>query len=406
MPQRWVRARSLRWRDSRIASSSREDCTRLHVATVRSKTVGDDHANGMAGKLTAQRCGSDTYAQGISLDQYIANALNEPGTPALNLLVGNGNGGVLGHISYSGPGAPVTSENNPALAYQDLVGLGNLDDEELARLLARRESVLDLVRDEYNDLLGRKLSKADRDKLDMHFTAVRDLEIGIEGNIPCTLDPSREQEILGVDGGTVGLDANFTMIGRMQMDVLALAIACGATRSATLQWGGGAGGPIFNWDGMSHDYNHHKLSHGTTEDGDCTNCDVPGYEGMLTDIDYWYAGEFNYLLERLDAYDEGSGTVLDHSAVVYMNELGDGKGHTYTDLPYIIAGSSGGYLKTGEYINLGNPSNTNSIDAPHNKLLTTLANAAGVTENGGLVQSFGDMSTDSSQTGEYDELKA
>lgn len=370
------------------------------------QTVGDDHANGMAGKLTAQRCGADTYAQGISLDQYIAGALNEPGTPALTLLVGNKSNSVLGHISYSGPGAPVTGENNPALAYQDLVGLGNLDDEELTRLLARRESVLDLVRDEYEYLMSKKLSKADRDKLDMHFTAVRDLEIGISGGIPCTLDPARESEVLGVDGGTVALDANYKMIGRMQMDVLALAIACGATRAATLQWGSGAGGPRFAWDGMNHDYNHHKLSHGTTEDGDCTNCDVPGYEGMLSDVDTWYLGEMTYLLERLDSYDEGNGTALDNSAVVYMNELGHGKGHTYTDLPYVIAGGCGGYFKTGEYLNLGNANNTNSTDAPHNKLLTTIANAVGVQDNGGPVTTFGDMTTDSSQPGEYDALKA
>ncbi len=369
------------------------------------QTVGDDHANGMAGKLTAQRCGSDTYAMGISLDQYIAQALNEPGTPALTLLVGNKANNVLGHISYTGAGQPVTGENNPALAYQDLVGLGNLDDEELARLLARRQSVLDLVSDEYDYLLSRKLSKADRDKLDMHFTAVRDLEISMSGGIECILDPAREAEILGVDGGSVALDANFKMIGRMQMDVLALAIACGATRAATLQWGSGAGGPIFDWDGISHNYNHHKLSHGTTEDGDCSNCDVPGYQQMLTDIDRWYAGEFAYLLDKLDAYQEIDGTVLDNSAVVMMNELGDGKGHTYTDLPYVIAGSCGGYLRTGQYINMGNGSNTNSLDAPHNKLLCTLANAVGVQENGGPVTSFGDLTTDSSQSGEYEQLK-
>jgi hypothetical protein len=86
---------------------------------------------------------------------------------------------------------------------------------------------------------------------------VRDLEIGISGGIECILDPTREAEILGVDGGSVALDSNFKMIGRMQMDVLALAIACGATNAATLQWGSGAGGPRFSWDGMNHNCNHH-----------------------------------------------------------------------------------------------------------------------------------------------------
>jgi hypothetical protein len=36
------------------------------------------------------------------------------------------------------------------------------------------------------------------------------------------------------------------------------------------------------------------------------------------------------------------------------------------------------HLKTGLYINMGDPNNTHSTAAPHNKLLTTLANAVGV----------------------------
>ncbi len=62
----------------------------------------------------------------------------------------------------------------------------------------------------------------------------------------------------------VKADEQYPRVGRMQMDLIALALSCDHTRVATLQWGAGAGGPIFKWGGMSHLYNHHKLSHGNT----------------------------------------------------------------------------------------------------------------------------------------------
>jgi hypothetical protein len=366
---------------------------------------GDDHAKGMGHKLTAHALGSTTYAEGISVDQYVANALNAGGTPALTLLVGYKSDSVLGHISYSGPEQPVTGENNPWLAYQDLVGLGNLDDEAFQRLMARRQSVLDLVRPEYEALLSKNLSKADRDKLDMHFTAVRDLENTMGGTIACNLDPTREAELEGINPDTVAYDSEFRTIGRMQMDVMAMAIACGATSAATLQWGSGAGGPIFTWDGMAHAYNHHKLSHGNTMD-DCSGGMVDGYLDMLTDIDRWYAGELAYLLGRLDAYEEGAGSVLDNTCVLMMNELSHGKDHDFRDLPIVMAGSCGGYFKTGEYIKVTAQADTrNDADSPHNKLLTTICNAVGVTDpGGGPVTNFGNPAF--GEPGEFDMLKA
>ncbi|WP_437305383.1 DUF1552 domain-containing protein [Sorangium sp. So ce388] len=369
-------------------------------------SAGDDHAKGMGCKLTAQPLvqGSQ-YAAGLSLDQFIANKINPPGTPALTLMVGARTPNVRGHISYSGSEQPVAGENNPWLAYQDLIGVTNLEEEALVRLTKRRESVLDLVGAEYEGLLKKKLSKADREKLEMHFQTVRDLEVGMgnAGVIPRELPPERAAEIEGINPDTVSFDAEFKKIGRMQMDILALAIATGATRSATLQWGSGAHGPIFKWDGMSHEYNHHKLSHGNTKDDDSGSV-VDGYEEMLFNIDRWFIGEYVYLLDRLAGYDEGGTSVLDNSAVVFMNELSNGKVHDFRDLPYIIAGSCGGYFKTGQYIKVtGQRDTVQDEDAPHNKLLTTLANAVGCTEEGGgPIKNFGSFG----EPGEFDQLKA
>lgn len=363
-------------------------------------SAGDDHAKGMGCKLTARRLLDGTvYADGISVDQHIASAVNPAGAPSLTLMAGYRANGVLGHISYNGSNQPVTAESNPWLAYQDLVGLSNLDEDELQLLAARRQSVLDLVGEEYDYLLSQKLSKADFEKLEKHFDAVRDLETSITGTIACGLDPTQEAELEAIDPNSVMNDSQFQAVGRLQLDVLAMAIACGATRVATMQWGSGAGGPIFTWDGMSHQYNHHKLSHGNTAD-DNSGSEVAGYTDMLRDIDQWYATELAYLLEKLNDYDEGGTSVLDNTAVVMMNELSHGKDHDFRDLPVVIAGSCGGYFKQGEYIKVTAQSNTkNDADAPHNKLLTTLCNAMGVAET-----HFG--APELGEDGEFDQLKA
>lgn len=365
-------------------------------------SAGCDHQKGMGIKLTARPLSSSSgYAEGISLDQHVANHLH-PGQSALNLSVGAWYGSPTGHISSLGDSQPVTGENNPWLAYQDLFGgIAEPGSEAEDRLVRRRQSVLDLVRPEYEALLARPvLSTADRQKLDMHFQAIRDLENGSGGGvIPCSLEAARANEIAGIDPETVTYDSEYKTIGLMQMDILAIAIACGATRSATLQWGSGAGGPVFDWDGIDHDYNHHKLSHGNTQD-DCSGAPVAGYLDMLFDIDRWHSEQLAYLVQKLEDYSEGAGTVLDQCCLLYANELSDGLGHAWWDLPFILFGSCNGYFRQGEYALVTHVGWTdNDIDAPHNKLLTTISNAMGIPET-----HFGEPSVGAD--GEFEELKA
>ncbi|WP_438024888.1 hypothetical protein [Sorangium sp. So ce233] len=71
---------------------------------------------------------------------------------------------------------------------------------------------------------------------------------------------------------------------------------------------------------MGSSLRSHKLSHGNTKDDD-SGIVVDGYEEMLYNIDRWFIGEYVYLHDRLAGYDEGGTSVLDNSAVVFMNEL-------------------------------------------------------------------------------------
>jgi hypothetical protein len=74
------------------------------------------------------------------------------------------------------------------------------------------------------------------------------------------------------------------------------------------------------------------------------------------------------------------------------------------DLPYILAGSAGGYFKQGQYLLLGAAQNTRGDDrvAPHNKLLNTVVNAMGIQSDWfGAAEGSGG---DTMQAGQYEAL--
>jgi hypothetical protein len=126
---------------------------------------------------------------------------------------------------------------------------------------------------------------------------------------------------------------------------------------------------------------------------------------MLFDIDRWHQSKFARLLDRLDSYVEADGkTVLDNSVMLYTNELSDGKGHSFMDLPYLLAGSCAGYFKQNEYVLLGEGTNYDDQVAPHNKLLNTLVNAMGIQSDWFGVEQGGGGET--MQGGVYESLLA
>jgi hypothetical protein len=380
---------------------------------------GDDHGRCMAIKLTAHPAALEGgLATGPSIDYLLAQAIN-PGPqgarrPALNLMVGRPGGFAgLDYISYSGPNQAIAAVNNPWDAYSALVSLNTVTSgsaEARDRIQRKRQSVIDLVQGQFNRLRQLPLSVTDRQKLDMHFTAVREVEVQLSATGLACLDTDIEARATPFQGNTpfATEEPQYPAVADLQVDIYALALACDMTRVATLHFDRGSGGPTFRWDGMNHEYNHHKLSHGKVRD-DCfgesvaNGCDnVAGYSDMLHDIDRWHQSKLARLLEKLDSYVEADGrTVLDNSAILYTNEMSDGKLHSFMDLPYIIAGSAGGRFRQGLYYPLG-PEGQTDASAPHNRLLNTIMNVMGVPSAWfGLPEGMGGATM---QGGVYDAL--
>lgn len=369
----------------------------VHGVNMRDFEYGDGHARGALQLLTAQGptvidAGGDSEAGGESLDHRIGRELNPDGRDSLFMYAGQNSGWLGGAcISYRGPANRRSALNNPWNAYQTLVGgaEGGLSNEAAAALAVRQESVNDLVREELQTLLSRpELGMDDRRRLELHLSSVRDVETAIM----CQLEDDRIAALEGVGqtyGSTNGDEVLAT--ARLHMDVAALAIACGYTRSVAIQVGNGNDGLTRYRDPDSGDLmeNYHYISHRRLSH-DSTGTVILGSDLLHHKIDRQFGDTFKYLLDRLDAYVLPEGTLLDAGIAVWLNDLGNGPAHSRQSVPFVIAGGAGGYLQRGNYVML--PSGDN-----HARMLNTLGTAVGLrSSSGDPIDDFGDPSLDHS----------
>ena len=344
---------------------------------------GCGHSGGGNQVLTAAQVsqdpsGNESKSMGESLDNRITTELGAPGEEPLTLYAGRKFGYLDEVLSYRGPLQLRAAERNPLTVYQDLFGLSGVDPEVLEAIRARRKSVNDLVRAQMTELLARSdLSASDRQRLDLHFTSIRELEIGIV----CGLSDAEVASIASVSE-SLDDDAMIEDVVRTHFDIIALAMACGARRAATLQIGCGNDQTQYFVDGATQKP-FHKISHRIDSDGS-EGPPIPNADVLHHLIDRKLLGLFRHLLDKLAAYEMPSGSLLDCGVAVFTNDLSN-KWHSYENVPYILAGSAGGFLETGVYVDAGGVAN--------NKILNTIGAAVGCKNaEGGPLDDFGDPS--------------
>jgi hypothetical protein len=332
---------------------------------------GDEHQNGIGGMLTGtglnpgpfggQQAPPAGWAAGPSVDQRIADAIGgETKLPSLELGVQVGSADNWGRMCYRASNQPLPPEDDPSAVYARVFAELHTDPALLERRRLRRQSILDAVGAEYTRVM-QGLGSADRQRLDAHLTAVRDVEARLTRHAafggPACADPA-----------VVALDAQandaFPEVGALQMDLLAMAFACDITRVASLQWSRSVSQTRFTWLGIGE--SHHDLSH--LGDDDAAGVD------KLTRIDQWYAAQFAGLIERLKAVPEGEGSVFDNTLILWCNELGKGNSHSRKNAPYVLAGSAGGVLRTGRFLRFEG-------EQPHNDLLVSLLRIMGLADD-------------------------
>jgi hypothetical protein len=401
----------------------------------------DPHDQGMGSKLTSAWIDAEAsthWAQGPSLDHVAAGLVNPAGAGPLVLSVGSAFANVKGIVSYSAPNEPYTPETNVSNVYKALTGVFVTGSATTGTpvtaadyKVAQGNSIIDLVKEDLSTLQRLNMSSADQKKVTDWLALLRETEVATVA-AACNAETATSLGITDADvksAGSRDTGTAFTLGGDMMIKLMALTMMCDTNRMLLLQWPGFV---TFKWDGMAHEYDHHGLSHRNGTVGVGGTC-APDVIKCLNEIDTWYAGRYSKLVHLVESIQEGEGTtMLDNSMVMWLPELADGNAHNNNNLPIVIAGSGGGYLKQGVSVNLdtktlgtGNSEASCSTDqsvgfntgsntgkVPLNKLYVTLLNALGAKNtDGSAITSFGladtnDITKGITNPGELADIKA
>ncbi|MBK7862707.1 MAG: DUF1552 domain-containing protein [Archangiaceae bacterium] len=330
------------------------------------------------------------WGGGITIDQKMAQTIGRSYPLAsLELGVQVGPANVWSRLSYTGPAQPVAPEERPLSAFTRVFGNftppGTTPPPLDAKTLQRR-SIIDRVKGDFATLNAR-LGPEDRRRVDAHLTAIREIErrLSVVAPPPASSACSKPAAPPSFNVNDV---SRFEEVGRLQMDIMAMAITCNLTAVGQLMWSWCQNQLVFSQLGLTQ--GHHLLSHSALSN-------TQG-QADLAKIDRFYADQLAYLLGKL-SLPEGNGTVLDSCTVLWLSELAKGNAHDNRDMSFLLAGSCGGYFKTGRLVRF-------PTAAWSNDLLVSLLNAMRVTDAaGGPVQTFGNPAW-CKQRGGLNELRA
>ena len=319
----------------------------------------------------AKRTESSDYFLGTTADQIAAREIGQATQlPSLEMsmdlleTVGQCDNGYAcvyqNNLSWSSPTTPLPAEAHPRLIFETLFGEGGTP-EERESSLKRRASLLDWVRDDLGSL-KRELGAADRAKLDEYLEAVRDVEQRIqkaEANAKDNPVPDADRPM--------GVPASYPDHARLMFDLQVLAFRGDITRVTTFQLARETSNRTYPEAGVTDP--HHPLSHHGND---------PKKIAKMAQINRFHVSLFAEFLQKLAATEDGDGSLLDHSLLLYGSGMGNPNLHDHTDLPIVVAGGAAGGMQGGRHIRYKNPT-------PLANLHLTLLDKVGVT-----LDKFGD----------------
>lgn len=308
--------------------------------------------------------GMDYFVQGRPLETHVTGAqiatmghipVGREANPSIDTFIaetiGRNNRFRSIEVSLSGSGSSLSkgagssfnpSEPSPAELYARLFGAG-FSDPNAAEftpdpLVMARKSVLSLVGEERRSFI-KKLGHSDQVRMDQYFTAIRSIErqLVIDSQKPEPLEACILAEHPGDTpfGTTVDVaERNNKLFGAL----IAQAVACGQTQVFNVLVGSNGmrkPGSAQGW---------HMLTHEEPVD------EVLGYQRESTWFINWANTLFANFLHELNGVQEGAGTVLDRTVVLWQTDHADARVHSLNNIPVLTVGSGNGRIKTGIHV--------------------------------------------------------
>ena len=276
----------------------------------------------------------------VGLDQIVAlHTKQHCRQPSLVLSIDAGTGFLsrTGTISYSLEGRPIPAENSPRRIFDRLfrADQDSLRSERAA--LQRRIKLVDAVVDNAKTL-HQQLGGSDRERMDQYLTSLNELESRLIASERWIDIPLKQQDHshLHLDVTNEGEPADYY---RNMFDLIALAFDADITRSVTFMLNREDGMGISDTFPLKLGLTrtHHSLSHAGDKDGQL----------MFAKYDLFLSEQLAYFFDRLLAYQDRGGSVLDNTIVLFGS--GASNTHNPRNLPTLIAGGASFGLRHGNY---------------------------------------------------------
>src|SRR4029453_17296411 len=290
------------------------------------KTAGADVYNGTTiDQLIAQKIGQENLMPSMQL------AVEDPGANSSNC--GEGYSCTYTNtISWSSPTSPLPMELNPQVVFERMFGDGSTPEQRTARR-KRDQSILDSMTSSLARL-RRDVSAPDRQRLDEYAQNVDEIERRLQIAMKASTVAPENMAV------PVGVPQTFDEHIKLQFDLLALAFQADITRVGTL---------LFARDLTGRTYPESEAPtagfHGVSHHGE-----DPRRIAELAKINVYHVKMIAHLVDRLAKTQDGDGTVLDQSLVLYGSNMGNSNQHVHYDVPHLLVGGANGNLKGGRHL--------------------------------------------------------
>ncbi len=300
------------------------------------------HGGWLSGVLPKRTEGADIKA-GKTIDQYAADQLGAETslrslqlTTDSNFTVGNCENGYSctyqNSTSWRTATTPLPHERDPRVVFQRLFGDGGSVEARLAQMQTDR-SILDSVTESIGRL-ERRLGLRDRTAVEDYLDSVRQIERRIQ-----RAEANNENTPLPPVAQPSGVPEAYDDHVDLLFDLLVLAYQADVTRVSCTQMARELSGRTYPNIGVPeahHSVSHHQLNPHNIE--------------QYTKINTHQMSLFARFVEKMHSTQDGDGTLLDHSIILYGTGMGDGDHHTPYNLPVTLVGGGCGQLAGGRHM--------------------------------------------------------
>jgi hypothetical protein len=300
------------------------------------------HASGGPAIRTGRALTAERGLPGESFDVTIGDLIGT--RTRFRSLEMSASGDPRNSLSGRGGGNLNPSEVSASALYTRIFGTGFKDPNSASftpdpQVMARR-SVLSAVT-EQRQSLERAVGAADRQKLDQYYTSVRQLENQLD--VQLTKPEPLQSCVVPKSVADLPVNAEIEHVilnHKLMTQLLVMALACDQTRVFNMMFNNGAS----SLTRIGSTITHHQLTHEEVLDNRLGY--QPNATYFLTKIMEAWVG----FVAALDGIKEGPRSLLDNSLVLAHSETEFAKFHTIDNIPIMTAGSAGGRMNTGIYV--------------------------------------------------------